>query len=182
MNSIMMGSPREAAITKVVATPNRPTPAASPSSPSMRFMALITPTIHSRVKTRLSGPRLNVPMKGRDRMSILKAGPVQRAGDGELGQELLARARAANVVVQTEAQMATPPSRKAMARASWRRTDPAHAAGFDQQGQERGVEAGRDGDAAQARDGPAVDLAGRHVVVEQAVLEGKAPHHRGQEA
>ena len=72
MNSIMMASLRDAAITKVVATPNRPTPAARPSSPSMRFKALITPTIHSRVNNRLSEPRLTVPTKGRDRTSILK--------------------------------------------------------------------------------------------------------------
>jgi len=70
MNSIMMGSPRMAASMKVVATPKSPTPAASPSRPSIRFMALITPTIHTSVTIRLSGPRAMVPTKGKDSTSM----------------------------------------------------------------------------------------------------------------
>ena len=41
---------------KLVPTPKKATPPASPSSPSMRLSALMTPTTHSTVKGRLSIP------------------------------------------------------------------------------------------------------------------------------
>ncbi len=49
---------------KSVAATMAPIPAARPSSPSMRFMALVIPTIQSSVTGTESAPRSQVPPKG----------------------------------------------------------------------------------------------------------------------
>ena len=110
-----------------------------------------------------------------------EAGPIKCAGDGELGEEFLAGARAANVVVQAEPADGDAADEEGEGAVRVGVEDSAHAAGFEKQGQERCVEAGGDGDAAQARDGAAVNLAGRYVVVEQVVLERESPHEWRQQ-
>ena len=57
MKRIMSGSPRVAENAKVVVMAMSATPPASPSSPSMRFIAFTTPAIQSIVNGRPSQPR-----------------------------------------------------------------------------------------------------------------------------
>ena len=52
-NSIISGWPRCSEIRNVVMTATSATPPASPSSPSIRFIALMTPTIQNIVNGRL---------------------------------------------------------------------------------------------------------------------------------
>jgi len=109
-----------------------------------------------------------------------KAEPVERACDGELSEEFHERARAADVVVETEYTDRDTAKQEGDSSARVGVEHPAHAAGFEQERQERGVEACDDGDTAQARDGTAMDLAGRDVVVEEMVLQRETPHPRRQ--
>ncbi len=63
------------ATAKVVVTAMKATPPASPSRPSMRFIALMTPAIQSMVNGSASSPRLISPPNGLAMWSMRK--PIQ---------------------------------------------------------------------------------------------------------
>ena len=60
----MSGPPLSAATAKVLAMAMNATPPARPSSPSMRFIAFITPAIQSMVKGRARNPSSITPPRG----------------------------------------------------------------------------------------------------------------------
>ena len=78
------------------------TPPASPSRPSIRFIALMTPTIQSIVNGRL-GPAERDRLAERVGEHVdAEAEPVQQPGHRELHHELLPGVGAAQVVVEAE--------------------------------------------------------------------------------
>jgi hypothetical protein len=83
------------------------------------------PTIHTMVKSRLSGPRVTVPTKG----------VVEGARDAELGQELDARARATDVVEETEGTDGDAAGQERHGHARAGVEDAAHAARLEQEGE-----------------------------------------------
>ncbi len=75
--SDMSGSPWLTAEAKVTTTAESATPPASPSSPSMRLRALVTPATHSMVKGRLSAPSARGAPNGLAMLSTRK--PIDQA-------------------------------------------------------------------------------------------------------
>ena len=148
----------------------------------MRFIALMTPTIQKSVNGRLAQPRCSRVPEGvrEDVDAITRASTAAR--HGELHHELPPGARAAQVVVEAEQRDGDAAHEEAddvlaLGEEHARRRPLWKSSSAD----ERRVERQHDGDAAQARDGAAVDLAGRERVVERADAVREPPHERRQD-
>ena len=143
------------------------TPPASPSSPSMRFIALMTPAIQSIVNGSPRKPSWMGSPKGFAISSMRKPSAYISAGDRELDEELVLRVRALEVVETPSAAMASPPAKSPNGAPRIRVEARADVAVTKSSADERREERDDDGDAAEPRDRLPVDLARRERVVER---------------